>query len=78
MLLYLDEIAAAYRTMVEVAWTIRKRFYLHKKVFTFLDTVRLVAILHYRITLDCSVQVPDGKEPKHLIRLKKNLLNFLA
>jgi hypothetical protein len=74
LLIYLDEIALAYWAMVDGAWT-KSGFYLHTKGFTFLETYRLVAILHYRFTLDCSVQDHDGK-PVIYIKAKSTKLLF--
>lgn len=60
--------------MDEGAWT-KSGFYLHTKGFTYLETYRLVAILHYRFTLDCSVQDPEGK-PVIYIKAKSMKLFF--
>ena len=61
MLIYLDtKNALAYWAMDEGAWTKSGFIYIQKDL-QFLETSRLVAILHYRITLDCSVQDPEGK-----------------
>ena len=49
LLIYLDDIALAYWAMDDGAWT-KSGFYLHTKGITFLETSRLVAILHYRFT----------------------------
>ena len=76
MLIYLDEIALAYWAMDDGAWT-KSGFYLHTKGFTILETYRIAAILHYRFTLDCSVQDHDGK-PVIYIKAKSMKLFFLA
>lgn len=60
LLPYLDEIALAYWSMDDGALC-KSGFYLHTKGFTFLEVSQLVAMLHYKFTLICSVQNHEGK-----------------
>jgi len=60
LLSYLDEIALAYWSMDDGAWC-KSGFYLHTKGFTFLEVSQLVAMLHYKFTLMCSVQNHEGR-----------------
>lgn len=50
-------------------------FYLHTKSFTLNETYKLVAILHYKFDLNCSVQIHDKKSP--VIYIKKDSMEKL-
>jgi hypothetical protein len=63
--------------MDDGAWT-KSGFYLHTKGFTFLETYRLVAMLHYRFSLDCSVQDHDGKPVIYIKAKSMNLFISLV
>jgi LAGLIDADG DNA endonuclease family/Cytochrome C oxidase subunit II, transmembrane domain len=73
LLPYLDEIALAYWSMDDGAWT-KAGFYLHTKGFTFLEVYQLVAMLHYKFMLVCTVQNHEGRP---VIYIKaKSMIHF--
>ena len=63
--------------MDDGAWT-KSGIYLHTKGFTFLEVYRLVAILHYRFLLDCSVQDHDNKPVIYIKAKSMNLFISLV
>nr|QCI56427.1 hypothetical protein [Hypsizygus marmoreus]QKJ80206.1 hypothetical protein [Hypsizygus marmoreus] len=85
LLSYLDDIALAYWAMDDGAWT-KSGFYLHTpcprrggtKGFTFLEVYRLIALLHYKFSLVCSVQDHDGRPVIYIKVESMNLFRSLV
>jgi len=68
LLFYLDEIVLAHWAMDDGA-SARGGFYFHTKGFTFEECYILVAMLHYKFSLYCSVQNHDNR-PVIIIRAR--------